>query len=260
VGWFGLLVWLERRTALRPNVEPRLKRNVRNLAVAGVGALALQLAQKPIVGPLAKVVKRRSWGLVGNLPFPGWLRGAMAVVAMDYTLYLWHVCNHRLPFLWRFHRVHHVDLDLDTSTALRFHFGELTLSVPFRVLQIIIIGTTPAALSVWQSLLFFSILFHHSNVRLPARWDRRIGWFVATPRLHAIHHSIVPAEVNSNWTSGLTVWDRLHGTFRSGAGAGLVNIGVAGCLDPERLTLSNLLTMPFRESGADDAALDKLHA
>ena len=133
---------------------------------------------------------------------------------MDYTLYVWHVLTHRVPFLWRFHVVHHVDLDLDASTALRFHFAEIVISIGWRIGQVVLIGVPPLALSAWQTATLVSIMFHHANVRLPIAAERRLNRFVVTPRMHGIHHSIVREETDSNWSSGLTLWDRLHGTLR----------------------------------------------
>jgi sterol desaturase/sphingolipid hydroxylase (fatty acid hydroxylase superfamily) len=125
------------------------------------------------------------------------------------------VLTHRVPLLWRFHLVHHVDLDLDASTALRFHFGELLFSVPWRAAQVIVIGVSPTSYLVWQGLVFFSILFHHSNVALPIKLERWVVRFVVTPRMHGIHHSVVRGETDANWSSGLALWDWLHGTFRA---------------------------------------------
>ena len=122
---------------------------------------------------------------------PEWVEVPLAVILLDYTLYVWHVLTHRVSWLWRFHVVHHVDLDLDASTALRFHCGELVLSVAWRAGQILLIGVSPLALSVWQTAVLLSILFHHSNVRLAVETERRLNRFIVTPRMHGIHHSIV---------------------------------------------------------------------
>jgi len=192
-------------------------------------------------------VERRRRGLLKLLRLPAWLEVALAVVLLDYTLYLWHVLTHRSPFLWRFHLAHHVDLDLDASTALRFHFAELVLSVPWRAGQILLIGVSPLALSVWQTFLFLSILFHHSNVGLPVALERRLNAVFVTPRMHGIHHSSVKEETNSNWSSGLTVWDRLHGTLRLGVPQGEIVIGVPAYRDPQEIGLAEILKLPFGE-------------
>jgi len=248
VGWFAALVWLERRQGLRQRqMESKLRRDVRNLAVGGVGAIALQVAERPIVAPLARLVRRRRWGLLQRMPLPLWAETTLAVLLMDYTLYLWHVLVHKVPWLWRFHLVHHADLDMDASTALRFHFTELTVSVPWRAAQVMAIGVSPLALSTWQTFLFCSILFHHSNVRLPIALERRLSRWVVTPRLHGIHHSTIEEEASSNWSSGLTVWDRLHGTLRQEVPQSAIIIGVPAYRDPGELTLPNLLALPFGE-------------
>ena len=247
LGTFGLLVWLERRRPLRRAVEPKLRREARNLAVAAAGAAALRVTEKPVTDALTSLVERRGWGLLKLFKLPAWFEAALAVVLLDYTLYLWHVLTHRVPFLWRFHVVHHIDLDLDATTALRFHFAELVLSVPWRAAQIVAIGVSPTALSAWQTLLMLSILFHHSNVRLPAELERRFNLFVVTPRMHGIHHSTVREETDSNWSSGLTVWDRLHGTLRLDVPQDAIDIGVPAYREPSEVGLASMLALPFGE-------------
>ncbi|HEX6201393.1 MAG TPA: sterol desaturase family protein [Thermoanaerobaculia bacterium] len=247
-GTFLGLLWLERRRPLRKReVEPKVVHTARNLAVAGLSAAAIQLAEQPLVAPLARRVARRRIGLVQRLPLPGWARTALAVLLLDYTLYLWHVLTHRVDGLWRFHQPHHADLDMDASTALRFHFGEMLASVPWRAAQVAAIGAGPFALSLWQTLVVVEILFHHSNVELPAEVERRLAWVIVTPRMHGIHHSIVREEADSNWSNLLSVWDRLHGTLRLDVPQDEVTIGVAALREPADVTLPRVLAMPFEE-------------
>jgi sterol desaturase/sphingolipid hydroxylase (fatty acid hydroxylase superfamily) len=246
--YLGLL-WLERCRPLRRAVEPKARRNARNLAVAALSAAAIQLAEAPVTRPLTALVERRRRGLLQRIPLPGWLEVALAVGLLDYTLYLWHVLVHEVPWLWRFHQPHHVDLDLDASTALRFHFGEMVASVPWRAGQVLLIGVSPLALSVWQTAALVEILFHHSNVDLPIGVERCLCRLVVTPRLHGIHHSIVPEETGSNWSSGLTLWDWLHGTLRLDVRQDAITIGVPAYREPEEVTLPNVLAMPFRPKG-----------
>lgn len=244
-GTFVALALGERRHPLRRPVEPPWRRDLRNLGVAAAAAIAVQAAQTPLVQPLSAWVERRRFGLLPRLHLPRWLETALAVALMDYTLYLWHVGTHKVPFLWRFHMVHHVDLDLSTTTALRFHFGEMLLSVPWRAAQVALIGVGPRALSLWQTLLMVSIMFHHSNLHLPRWLERRLVRFVVTPRMHGIHHSTVRAETDSNWSSGLTLWDRLHGTLRLDVPQEAVVIGVPAYRSPHEVTLGRLLALPF---------------
>lgn len=246
LGTFAALLWLERRRPLRREVEPKLTRGVRNLAVAALGAATLQLAEGPLVKRLTALVERRKLGLLKRVSLPRWLETALALVLLDYTLYIWHVLTHKLPFLWRFHLPHHIDLDLDASTALRFHFGELVLSVPWRAGQIMLIGVSPLALSIWQTLLLISILFHHSNIRLSIETERRLSRLIVTPRMHGIHHSMVREETDSNWSSGLAIWDRLHCTLRLNVPQDEIIIGVPAYSGANDVQLRTILAMPFR--------------
>jgi sterol desaturase/sphingolipid hydroxylase (fatty acid hydroxylase superfamily) len=246
-GAFGALWWMERRRPLRAAVEPVNRRDARNLGVALAAGLALRVTEKPVAGRLTALVERRRWGLLKQFALPRPLETALAVVLLDYTLYLWHVLTHRAPHLWRFHRVHHADLDLSASTAFRFHFGELVLSVPWRAAQILLIGVSPAAFSVWQTALLVSVIFHHSNARLPESLERRLNYLFVTPRMHGIHHSVVPAETDSNWSSGLTLWDWLHGTLRLDVPQDAITVGLPDRRDPDALGLGELIPMPFKE-------------
>jgi sterol desaturase/sphingolipid hydroxylase (fatty acid hydroxylase superfamily) len=242
-----LLRWLEGRRPLRRCVQPKLRREARNASVAAVGAIAIALAERPIVIPLAALVERRNWGLLQLFRMPPGLQILTGLALMDYTFYLWHILMHRIPLLWRFHLVHHVDLDLDASTALRFHFMELLASVPWRAAQVLLIGLTPFSFSIWQCVFLVCILFHHSNVELPIRWERRLNRLVVTPRMHGIHHSIVERETDSNWSSGLTVWDWLHGTVRLNVPQAEITIGVPAFQEPNAITLGRVLAMPFEQ-------------
>ena len=245
----GALMWAERRHALRARseaVDARAgERIVTNLAMAGLTALVSEMAMAPVVAPLARRAERDRTGLVQLLAGPAWLRDAAAVVLLDYTLYWWHVVEHRVSWLYRLHQVHHADLAMDTSTALRFHFGEFLTSVPWRAAQVALLGASPRALRTWQRLTMTSVLFHHSNLRLPLRLERLIARVVMTPRLHGIHHSIVAEEQDSNWSSGLTLWDRLHGTYRANVPQEKLTVGIPAYREPADVSLLPSLAMPL---------------
>ena len=245
-GTLLILVWQENRRPLRRATESKLRRQVRNFAIVGLGAAAVLFGESPLIQPLAEYVESRRWGLLGAIRLPPWVETAVALVLMDYTFYLWHVLMHRVPLLWRFHAVHHVDLDLDASTAVRFHFGELLVSIPWRAAQVVLIGLTPLTFSVWQVFFAVSVLFHHSNVRIPIQWERMINRLIVTPRMHGIHHSIVAEETNANWSSGLTIWDRLHGTLRLNVPQEEVIVGVPAFRDAESVTLPKALALPLQ--------------
>ncbi len=247
-GVFVSLIVAESRRPLRKGeTESKLRRNLRNMAVAGTSAIAIMLTAMPVTAPLTRFVQRRRWGLLKRLRLPIALEVPLALLGLDYTLYLWHVAFHKLPFLWRFHQVHHVDLDMDASTAIRFHFGEMALSTVLQVFQILAIGVAPLTFSIWNTWLLCEIAFHHSNAELPFAVERWLCRFIVTPRMHGIHHSIVPEELNSNWSSGLTVWDWLHGTLRLNVPQNHLTLGVAAYPEAAQVVLPKLLEMPFDE-------------
>ncbi len=236
---------------LRRRVEPRLRRAVRNVAAGGLSLGVVELLQAPLVAPVANWVSRQGFGLLNLFSLPPAASTILAIVLLDYSLWHWHRINHRVPFFWRFHLVHHVDRDLDATTGLRFHFGEMALSVAYRAVQILVIGPTAQAVWIYQSLLFVSVLFHHSNTRLPLGVERVLVRFVVTPRMHGIHHSDWKNETDSNWSSLLSIWDRLHGTVVLSVPQADVEIGVPAYRRPEDMTLPTILAMPFRRQRDD---------
>ena len=258
-GWFrsgvifgvaGLLTILEYRRALRKSqLEPKARREIRNLVIAATAGLVMQFCERPPSVWLARKVNARAWGIAPVLSRSPLAQTLLSVALLDYGLYIWHVLTHKVPFLWRFHLVHHIDLDLDASTALRFHFGEMVLSVPWRLAQIFVVGASPLALSIWQTFLFASILFHHSNVKLPWKSEQILRFLITTPRLHGIHHEADQARTNSNWSSGFALWDMLHGTQLWDATTG--EIGVPAYQEQEDVKLACCLILPFKQQRAD---------
>lgn len=239
------LLMLEVARPLRRQRHPRLRRTARNLSMAALSALVLQEFERPIILSLCRTIERRGWGLLQLWPLPKQARFALAVLLMDYTLYVWHVLTHKVPLLWRFHQAHHIDLDLDASTALRFHFGEIALSIPYRAAQVALLGIDRRSFSLWQTCLLPSILFHHSNLCLPRRLEAVLGWIIVTPRMHGIHHSTIRQERDSNWSSGLAIWDVLHGTLRRNVPQAVIEVGLEPYRAPADVTLGKILAVPF---------------
>jgi sterol desaturase/sphingolipid hydroxylase (fatty acid hydroxylase superfamily) len=251
VGAFVLFLVSESFSPLRRQREWKLRRVGRNLAMAGIGLATIELLQIPILLPVSKWVMTERIGLIHWLRLAGLPATIAAILLLDYTLWFWHRANHRVPFFWRFHSVHHVDLDMDASTALRFHFGELGFSVGVRAVQIIAIGASPLSVAVYQLLLFAAILFHHSNTRLPVALERVLVLLIVTPRMHGIHHSDYRNETDSNWANLLSVWDYLHGTIRLDVPQQDIEIGVAAYQDPSQVTIGKILAFPFRQRRDD---------
>src|SRR5947209_7860544 len=165
--WTAALVCFENRRALRSVHRSKLRRDVRNIVIAAPAGAVMQAAEMPLTLALSEAVQRRGWGLDPLLSLPRPVRIVVDILLFDYTLYWWHYLTHRVPLLWRFHQVHHLDVEMDATTALRFHFGEITLSVAFRAMQVWLIGPAPRCYAAWQIFLFSCILFSHANVRLP---------------------------------------------------------------------------------------------
>lgn len=244
-GFFAALYYFEKKRPLRKQIEPKITNTARDLAIASAAGLAVNFFEKPVADKLTRFVENKNFGLLKIFRLPKFLETALAVILLDYTLYLWHVFTHKSPFLWRFHKIHHADLDLTAATAIRFHFGEIMISVLFRAGQILLIGVSRKSLEIWQMLLFLSIFFHHSNIRLPEKFERKLQKIITTPRLHGIHHSIKEDEMNSNWSSGLTLWDFLHGTFRDDIPQDEIIIGVKEFDEIQDVAVSKMLAEPF---------------
>lgn len=234
IAGFAALLLLERRSALRRQTQQEPARVIRNLVMGGLSLAVVAAVEAPLTRRLAATVERRRWGLAQFVPAPPAVRDALAVLGLDYTIYLWHILTHKVPVLWRFHLVHHLDLDMDSTTALRFHAADMLMSLPWRLAQVAMLGASRRALGAWQAFFFASVLFHHSNLRLPLGLERRLARVLTTPRMHGVHHAASRELADLNWSSGLSVWDHLHGTFRLDAG----QPGHRDEMQPDRLAVS----------------------
>lgn len=243
---FSGLLLIEWRRPLRVSVESKGRRWIKNALITALGAVLLQKIEQPIIVRLSRGVERRRIGLLNVMQVPEPIRTIGAICLMDYTLFVWHMLVHKVPVLWKFHSVHHADLDMDVTTANRFHFGELGISIAWRGLQVLTLGVNPGALKIWQYLLTVSILFHHSNIRLPLRFERLLGVLFVTPRMHEIHHSVNEVETDSNFSSGLSVWDHLHNTHRPPTDD-RKTIGLSRFRNSAEVTLTEMLLLPFRK-------------
>lgn len=210
---FVLLLAVERLAPLRKRRFDWLPRLVLNLALSGITFAVAAMLVRPTVAALIPWGDETGFGLLRLGPLPGWARFVAGFLLMDLSFYYWHVANHKIPFLWRFHNVHHYDPDLDVTTGFRFHFGEVIMSVGFRAIQVTLIGVTVWTYAIYELVFQANTLFHHSNVRLPIRVERALNWILVTPRMHGIHHSQVRDETNSNYSVVFSWWDRLHRTI-----------------------------------------------
>ena len=204
-----------------------------------------------LVFPVSKNViswsSENNFGILNLFSLPAVIEGIIGFILMDLAFYYWHLANHKVPVLWRFHNVHHIDPDLDVSTSLRFHFGEIALSVLFRIIQISIIGITPAVFFIYEICFTANTMFQHSNIKLPISIERILNKIIVTPRMHAIHHSQFRTETDSNFSTVFSLWDRLHKSIRLNISHKDIVIGVPGYTKSGDNNLSNVLLLPFKK-------------
>jgi sterol desaturase/sphingolipid hydroxylase (fatty acid hydroxylase superfamily) len=244
---FLALLVLQWRVPLRRQHFSMLHRLVRNFVLSIPGFAIVRVAMLPVPFAAAMWARERHIGLLNWLSLPGWAVVVATFLLMDYAYWWWHWANHMVPIFWRFHNVHHTDLDMDVSTAARFHFGEIVFSIGFLSLAVTLFGIPPLMLITFFIAFEAATLFHHSNWRLPIQVERILNLIFVTPRMHGIHHSIVQRETNSNWGTVFCWWDKLHHTLRRDIPQNEITIGVAAYRDEHELTVGKLLALPFRQ-------------
>ena len=220
-----------------------------NLALVVLNTVLLRLMFPLAAAGMAAFAAANGWGLLNHFHVPLWLAVPIAVMAMDFVIWLQHVMVHAVPALWRLHRVHHADLDYDVTTGSRFHPIEIGLSMLIKFATIAVLGPPVVAVVIFEVLLNATAMFNHGNIRLPRPLDRMLRWFVVTPDMHRVHHSVEDDETNSNFGFNLPWWDRLFGTYRDQPRAGhdAMTIGIRGHRDPREVArLDGMLLLPFR--------------
>jgi sterol desaturase/sphingolipid hydroxylase (fatty acid hydroxylase superfamily) len=219
-----------------------------NLGVVVVDTLLVRILFPITAVGLALLAESRGLGLFNVVALPAWIAVVASVVILDLAIYLQHVLFHAVPALWRLHRMHHADLEFDVSTGLRFHPIEILLSMLIKFAVVTAIGAPPLAVLIFEVLLNATSMFNHGNVRIAAGLDRILRWFVVTPDMHRVHHSILSRETNSNFGFNLPWWDRLFGTYRAQPTAGhdAMTIGIEQFRDARELGLDRMLLQPFR--------------
>jgi len=219
-----------------------------NLGIVVLDALFVRLVFPTAAVGVALIAETRGWGLLHALEVPTWLAFLAGVILLDLAIYLQHVLFHVVPVLWRLHRVHHADLELDVTTGVRFHPIEILLSMGIKLGIVAALGTPAVAVLVFEVLLNATSMFNHGNVQLPPRIESMLRWIVVTPDMHRVHHSVVPCETNSNFGFNLPWWDQLFGTYRSEPAVGhdRLTIGLDQFRDPRELRLDRMLIQPFR--------------
>lgn len=242
----AMAVW-EVAAPRRRREIPRLLRWTNNLGVVVVDTIAVRLTFPIVAVGLALLAEQRDWGLLNALAVPAWIAIPVSVIALDLVIYLQHVMFHAVPALWRLHRMHHADLEFDVTTGFRFHPIEILLSMGLKLAVVVALGPPAIAVLIFEVLLNATAMFNHSNIRVPLGVDRMMRWIVVTPDMHRVHHSIHPAETNSNFGFNLPWWDRLLGTYRPQPkdGHDTMTIGIEQFRTRRDLWLDRMLVQPM---------------
>ncbi len=256
---FAVMALWEVLAPRRRQVQPRWRRWPSNLGIVALNSLLLRLLVPTAAVGLALLGEARGWGLLNNLSLAPWASALLAVLALDLTIYLQHVMFHSVPLLWRLHRMHHADLEFDVTTGARFHPLEILLSMLIKLAVVAALGPPALAVLIFEVLLNATAMFNHGNVRIPASVDRRLRWFVVTPDMHRVHHSILRRETNSNFGFNLPWWDRLFGTYRAQPAAGHdeMTIGLEDFREPGELRLDRMLLQPLRSAAVDTSIVGR---
>lgn len=249
--FFGVLGIIAVWEVITPRRALSVSKGVRwmnNLGIVVLNTVILRLIFPAAAVGMAALAETQNWGMLHYLQAPHWLAVIVSVIIMDAVIYFQHVLVHAVPILWRLHRVHHADLDFDVTTGSRFHPIEIIISMLIKFVAIVLLGPPIVAVVIFEVLLNATSMFNHGNVRIPRSVDQLLRWFIVTPDMHRVHHSIEDDETNSNFGFNLSWWDRLFGTYRDQPRAGheQMIIGINTFRDRQHCTwLPGMLALPF---------------
>ncbi len=254
IGIFVAMALLELAMPRRVPGQGKATRWFTNLMIAGIDSLIIR-AMAMLAAPIAAVsaaawAQAQGWGLLNWLEAPGWLELLMAMIILDLAIYAQHVVSHKIPLLWRLHKVHHTDVDFDVTTAVRFHPVEIALSMVWKIIVVLTLGASPWAVVLFEVTLNGCAVFNHANIALPLWLDRLVRALIVTPDMHRVHHSIYPSEHDTNFGFNLSFWDRLFGTYTAQPRDGhlAMTIGQKNHLDENPKKLIWSLMLPFRQT------------
>ncbi len=248
--FFGVFIIMALWEVIAPKRKltvSKAERWFNNLSIIVIDNLLLYLLAPAIAITTAFAVQRAGWGLLNYLHMSFWPSVIISVLFLDMVIYLQHLMFHAVPLLWRFHMMHHADLDIDVTTGLRFHPVEILISMGIKIAAISVIGAPVLAVLIFEIVLNGTSMFNHSNVRMPYNMDRLLRLLVVTPDMHRVHHSVTIRETNSNFGFNFPWWDRIFGTYRAQPAAGHqgMTIGLAQYRHRSQVTLPRLLVLPF---------------
>jgi len=261
VAVFMIMAALEFLWPRRQLRRRRLRRWLTNVGMAGLASLLVRLlAMAPrLIGavslPLAAVgaalaAEQLGWGVLGLVAWPSWLEFIVAIVLLDFAIWLQHLASHKITLLWRLHRVHHADPEFDLTTGIRFHPIEIVLSMLYKIAWVLVLGPTAMAVLIFELILNAGAMFNHANVAIPRWLDAVLRSVIVTPDMHRIHHSVHPAEHDTNYGFNLSIWDRLFRTYTIAPrdGHAEMTIGLEQYQNDKPTRLVASLAIPFQRS------------
>ncbi len=256
-----VMALLELAAPKRELTHKKARRWFTNLSIVGIDGLAVRLLGM-VSAPLTAVAaalycEAHGYGLFNMLAWPAWLEVLLAVIILDFAIYVQHWASHKVPMLWKIHRMHHADVDIDVTTALRFHPIEIVLSMLYKVVLVFLLGPSALAVVLFEILLNGSAMFNHANVALPKWLDAVVRLLFVTPDMHRVHHSVHHHEHDSNYGFAMSIWDRLFGTYTPQPKDGHrgMTIGLPQWQDPRPTSLWWSLSVPF--IGGDSGKTDE---
>lgn len=247
----AMMIW-EAVQPFRDRGQTRARRWSINLGLVALDTVAVRVLIPLVPAALAGVAAEQGWGLLNMAEVPLWLSVLIAFFVLDLAIYAQHVVFHKVPVLWRLHRMHHTDLDFDTTTGVRFHPIEILLSIVIKLAIVLVLGAPVEAVILFEVVLNATSLFNHGNIRFSPPVDRAIRMILVTPDMHRVHHSVRREETDSNFGFNFPWWDRIFGTYRAAPKDGQegMTIGLAEYRDPDALSFPDLLVQPFRDPPA----------
>ncbi|MFH0845163.1 MAG: sterol desaturase family protein [Pseudomonadota bacterium] len=245
--WGGFLFFLtlEFLIPYRKSTVSKARRWVNNLSLTLFISILLHLIFASAIFGTVNHVQSNNLGVLNSIQAPLWIKVIFTVAFMDFMIYVWHLLNHKVPFLWRFHRVHHSDLNMDVSTATRFHIGELAISAVIKISIIYLLGATFLGVLIFESALVLCAQFHHSSLKVPKLFEAIFRILFIPPSMHRIHHSVIIRERDTNYGTIFSLWDRMLGTLLGDVDQKRIRIGMGAYHRPEQLDAHHLLIMPF---------------
>jgi sterol desaturase/sphingolipid hydroxylase (fatty acid hydroxylase superfamily) len=241
----GSILAVESLVPFRLPMQSRLEHVSTNLVIFGGNSVVAYFLSSLALVFLSSYVTSEGWGLLYYVHLDPFLGIVVSVVLLDLIAYAVHRLYHRVPFLWRFHRAHHSDLDIDATTSLRFHLGEVLITLGIKGFSVTVLGISPAGFLISETVSLAAALFSHGNVRLPKNLEPRLRLAIVTPTMHWIHHSCRPAEHNTNLGAVFSGWDRLFGTYFMGVQQNQIKFGLDEYPSPEDVNIFRFYRMPF---------------